>query len=127
LDTEARVADLTRALDKLRDARRSIVAVAAAWQARGIETEPLNLPLIHIQEAITEIESSGLEAAAPMLLHLLGRDLVNQFNAVRVSGAGLETEGDPDKRLHWLDLLDQAADRCISTLDRMRPLMQDEV
>ena len=121
------MADLARALEKLRDARRRIVKVAAEWQAQGIDTEPLNLPLIHVQEALAEIESLGLEAAAPQLLRLLGRDLVNHFNAVRVSGAGLETEGDPAKRLHWLDLLDRAAEDCISTLDRMRPLMPDEM
>ena len=120
------MADVVRAMEKLRAARRQIVLIAAEWQARGIDTEPLNLPLIHIQEALAELEALGLEAVVPKLLDLLGRDLGGHFNAVRVSGAGLETEDDPSKRLRWLDLMDQAADRCIVTLDRMRPLMPDE-
>ena len=117
------MADVGRALEKLRAARRRIVAVAAEWQAKGIDTQPLNLPLIEIQEAL---EAVGFDAAAPRLLDLFGRDLRDHFYVVRVSGAGLETEDDPSKRLQWLDLMDQAADRCISTLDRMRPLMPDE-
>jgi hypothetical protein len=119
---------MTEALDavqKLRAARRRIVQIAAAWQAAGVDTEPLNLPLIEIQEAIAGLEAIDLPAEVGRRLAVLAKELGNHFNAIRVSGAGLETEDDPPKRLRWLDLMEQAADGCIRTLDRMHPLMSD--
>ena len=115
-----------RAIDRLRAARRRLVEVAAAWQAEGIDTEPLNAPLIDIQEALAELEMLDLERAAAQQLSVFGRALRNHFNAVRVSGAGLETEDGAAARLRWLELIEQAADQCIGTLDRMRPLMHDD-
>ena len=111
-----------RAIETLRRARRRIVEIAAAMQAGGVDTEPLNLPLIQIQEALAELEATDLEAAAARRLEALGRELRSHFNAVRVSGAGLETEDRPDNRLRWLELIDSAADQCIRTVERMDPL-----
>ena len=111
--------DATVAMTKLRTARRAIIVTAAEWQAAGIDTEPLNLPLIQIQEALAELEAINFEAEAARHLPVLARELRNHFNAVRVSGAGLETEDNPLNRLRWLDMIEQAADRCIETLDRM--------
>ena len=118
--------DAAAAIKKLRRARRAIIEVAATWQAEGVETEPLNLPLIQIQEALAELEAINFEAEAARQLPLLARELRNHFNAVRVSGAGLETEDDRAKRLRWLDLMEQAADGCIAALGRMEPLMPDD-
>ena len=114
------------ATTKLRTARRAIIKIAAEWQAAGIDTEALNLPLIHIQEALAELEAINLEAEAARQLPVLARDLRNHFNAVRVSGAGLETEDDRSKRLRWLELMEQAADGCITAVNRMQPLMPDD-
>ena len=114
------------AIQKLRAARRRIVEIAADWQAKGFDTEPLNLPLIEIQEALAELEALDLPAAAAERLGVLAKQPGSHYSAVRVSGAGLETEGDPAKRLRWVDLMDAAADGCVRTLDRMRPLMQEQ-
>ena len=114
------------AIGRLRAARRRRVEIAAAWQAAGVDTEPLNAPLIDIQAALAELEVLDLERAAARQLSVVARALRNHFNAVRVSGAGLETEADASARLRWLDLIEQAADQCIGTLDRMRPFMHDE-
>ena len=122
----ARPMDVGRALEKLRLARRRIIEIAAAWQAAGIDTEPLNLPLIEIQEALAELESIDIAGAAHVRLGFLARELRNHYSAVRVSGAGLETEDDPTKRLRWLELMEQAADGCIGTVKKMEPLMPDE-
>ena len=118
--------DVGRALEKLRKARRRIIEVAAAWQAEGVDTEPLNLPLIEIQEALAELESIDIARAAHVQLGFLARELRNHYSAVRVSGAGLETEDDPSKRLRWLELIEQAADGCIGTVKKMEPLIPDE-
>ena len=118
--------DAASAVMRLRTARRAIITVAANWQAEGLDTEPLNLPLIEIQEALAELEAIHLDAEAARQLPVLARELRNHFNAVRVSGAGLETEDDPYKRLRWLELIEQAADRAISTVSRMEPLLPDE-
>ena len=122
----ARPMDVGRALEKLRLARRRIIEIAAAWQAAGVDTEPLNLPLIEIQEALAELESIDIAGAAHVRLGFLARELRNHYSAVRVSGAGLETEDDPTKRLRWLELMEQAADGCIGTVKKMEPLMPDE-
>lgn len=118
--------DASGVILRLRAARRSIITVAAEWQAEGLDTEPLNLPLIHIQEALAELEAINLDAEAARHLPVLARELRNHFNAVRVSGAGLETEDDPYKRLRWLDLIEQAADGAIDAVSRMEPLLSDE-
>ena len=114
------------AILKLRRARRAIVETAACWQARGFDTEPLNLPLIQIQEALADLESMDLDAEAGRQLRALAAELRNHLDAVRVSGAGLETEDDAARRVRWLDLIEDAADRCIRTIDRMQPLTEDE-
>ena len=118
--------EVGRALEKLRRARRGIIEIAAAWQAAGIDTEPLNLPLIEIQEALAELESIDIAGAANVQLGFLARELRNHYSAVRVSGAGLETEDDPAKRLRWLELMEQAADGCIGVVKKMEPLIPDE-
>jgi hypothetical protein len=118
--------DAEGAVQKVRAARRKIVQVTAAWQAEGRDTGPLNLPLIEIQEALAELEAIDLATEARRRLPALAKELGNHFSAVRVSGAGLETEDDPAKRLRWLGLMDDAADGCVRTLDRMRPLMHEE-
>ena len=103
-----------------------MIEVAAAWQAAGVDTEALNLPLIEIQEALAQLESIDIAGAAHVRLGFLARELRNHYSAVRVSGAGLETEDDPAKRLRWLDLMEQAADGCIGVVERMEPLLLDE-
>ena len=118
--------DAVRAKEKLRSAVRTVAAVAARWQAAGIDTEPLNLPIIQIQEAVAELEAIDLEAEAARQLAALARDLRSHFNGVRVSGAGLEAESNASKRLQWLELIEHEADGCVNTLDRMWPLMSDE-
>lgn len=115
-----------RAVENLRRARRRIVETAADWQARGIDTEPLNAPLIGIQEALAELEALDVPKVAAAAVYALGQDLRNEFNAVRVSGAGLETEDVPANRVRWLELMERAAERCIRTLDRMEPLLPDD-
>ena len=120
------VSPAVRAVEKLRHARRRIVETAADWQARGIDTEPLNAPLIEIQEALAELEAMDVPEVAARAVDVLGRELRNQFNAVRVSGAGLETEDVPANRVRWLELMEGAAERCIRALDRMEPLLPDE-
>ena len=84
---------------------------------------PLNVPLIEIQEALAELEAIDLPAQAGRRLMALAKELGNHFSAVRVGGAGLETEDDPAKRLRWLDLMQGAVDGRIRTLDQMHPLM----
>ena len=116
------MSETARAIETLRRARRRLVEIAAAMQAGGVETEPLNLPLIQIQEALAELEAMDLEAAAARRLEALGRELRSHFNAVRVSGAGLETEETQRNRLRWLELMDDAAERCIQIVERMDPL-----
>jgi nitrogen-specific signal transduction histidine kinase len=118
--------EAVRARQRLRAAVRAVVGVAARWQAEGLDTEPLNLPIIQIHEALAELEAIDLEAEAAQCLAALARDLRNHFNGVRVSGAGLETEDNPFKRLQWLELIEQEADRCVRALDRMWPLMPDD-
>jgi hypothetical protein len=103
------------AAGKLRAARHQIVHIAARWQAVGIDTSPLTEPLLVIQDAIADLE----RRAEADKFRSLSRDLRNHFNAVRVSGAGLETEDNRTNRLRWLDMIEQAADRCIETLDKM--------
>ena len=115
-----------RATETLRRARRELITVAADWQARGIDTEPLNAPLIEIQEALAELEALDVAKVAAEAVEVLGRDLRCQFNAVRVSGAGLEAEDVPTRCVKWLDLLSEAADQCIGIADRMDPLLSDE-
>ena len=100
---------------KLRAARHQIVHIAARWQAAGVDTSPLSEPLVVLQEAIADLD----RRAQAEQFHALSREMRNHFNAVRVSGAALETEDDPINRMRWLDLIEQAADRCIETLDRM--------
>ena len=46
-----------RAIRKIRSARDTIVRVAAAMQAKGINTSGLTPPLIEIQEALAELEA----------------------------------------------------------------------
>ena len=103
------------AVAKLLAARRQIAAVAAQWQAQGIDTSPLTGPLLAMQEAIAELETQS-EAEQ---FRALTRELRNHFNAVRASGAGLETEDDPAGRMVARPDGAGAADRCIETLDRM--------
>lgn len=116
------MSETARAIETLHRARRRIVEIAAGMQAAGVETEPLNLPLIEIQEALAELQAMDLEAAAARRLEALGRELRSHFNAVRVSGAGLETEQTKTNCLRWLELMDNAADKCIQIVDRMDPL-----
>jgi len=118
--------EAVRATQKLRAAVRTVANVAARWQAEGIDTEPLNLPIIQIHEALAELDAIDLEAEAAQRLTALARDLRNHFNGVRVSGAGLETEDNPLKCLGWLELIEHEADGCVRTLDRMWPLMPDD-
>ena len=100
---------------RLRAVRQQIVQVAARWQSEGVDTSPLAEPLTGMQEAIADLEAR----AQAEQFRALSRELRNHFNAVRVSGAGLETEDNPLHRLRWLDMIEQAAERCIETLDRM--------
>jgi nitrogen-specific signal transduction histidine kinase len=118
--------EAVRARQKLREAIRKVAGVAAQWQEAGVDTEPLNLPIIQVQEAIAELDAIDLESEAARRLAVLARELRNHFNGVRVSGAGLETEDNPAKRLRWLELIEQEADGCVCTIDRMWPLMSDE-
>jgi hypothetical protein len=104
-----------QAAAKLRAVRQQIAQVAAKWQAEGVDTSPLAGPLMGIQEAIADLEAR----AQAEQFRALSRELRNHFNAVRVSGAGLETEDDPVHRLQWLDMIEQAAERCIETLEKM--------
>jgi hypothetical protein len=103
------------AVTKLRTARQQITQVAAKWQAEGVDTSPLTGPLLVLQEAIAILE---VRADAEKF-RSLARELRNHFNAVRVSGAGLETEDDPLNRLRWLDMIEASAERFLETLDRM--------
>jgi hypothetical protein len=103
------------AAEKLRAARQQITHIAAQWQAEGLDTSPLAAPLLMLQEAIAAVEAR----AEADKFRALSRELRNHFNAVRVSGAGLETEDNPVNRLRWLDMIEQAADRFLETLDRM--------
>ena len=80
---------------------------------------------MEISEALADLEAIDLPAAAGRQLLALAKELGNHFSAVRVSGAGLETEDDPAKRLRWLDLMDAAADGCIGTVAKMEPLLGD--
>jgi hypothetical protein len=57
--------ELRRAIDHLRSARGRIVAVAADWQARGIDTAPLTPALIDLQEALADAEAFALLAGPP--------------------------------------------------------------
>jgi len=118
----AAMIDAVRAMNRLRRDRRTFIQTAAQWQEAGLNTDPLNLPVIELQEAIAELEAVDLEAQAATALSVRCNELRNHFNAVRVSGAGLETETDPSKRLLWLDLMEQAADRCIEVVRTMEPL-----
>jgi hypothetical protein len=117
--------EAVRATQRLRAAVRTVADVAARWEAAGIDTEPLNLPVIQIQEALAELAAIDLEAEAARRLAALARDLRNHFNGVRVSGAGLETEDNLRNRLEWLHLIELEADRCVRTIDLMWPLMSD--
>jgi hypothetical protein len=54
---------LHKAVQKIVQARGTIVRVAAGWQAGGIETSPLTEPLLEIQEALAQLET--LAAALP--------------------------------------------------------------
>ena len=60
---------LQLAIDRLRSARGRIVAVAADWQAQGVETASLTPALIDIQDALAELEGAAqcyrAAAAAP--------------------------------------------------------------
>jgi hypothetical protein len=104
-----------QAAAKLREVRQQIAQVAARWQAEGLDTSPLAGPLLGMQEAIADLEAR----AQAEQFRALSREMRNHFNAVRVSGAGLETEDDPVNRLRWLDMIEQAAERCIETLEKM--------
>ena len=117
--------DVSRQINRLLGARAKIAAVAAKWQREGIDSQALTAPLHDLHEAIFLLESlvPG-EADADRLLRL-GRQLREHFDAVRASGAGLETEENPSNRLRWLDLIDRAADRCIATVGRMESLLPD--
>jgi hypothetical protein len=57
------MSELRRVIDQLRAARGRIVAVAADWQARGIDTAPLTPALIDLQEAIAAAEDFAPPAA----------------------------------------------------------------
>ena len=60
-----RMTDIRLAIDRLRSARNRIVAVAADWQARGVETSALTPALVDIQEALAELEQpAGCHRAA---------------------------------------------------------------
>jgi hypothetical protein len=122
----AAMSNAVHAVERLRRARRAIIETAAEWQEAGLDTEPLNLPLIELQEAIFALEATDLEARAAASLSAYSKELRNHFNSVRVSGAGLESESNPAKRVVWLDLMEQAADRCIDTIGRMEPLLGEE-
>ena len=45
------------ALQKIGNARSTIIRVAAEWQAAGQETSPLAGPLCDIQEALSQLET----------------------------------------------------------------------
>ena len=74
---------LYKALQKIMQARRTIVRTAAAWQAQGIETSPLSDPLINLQEAIALLES--LSEPGP-----------GQDPAKLVEIAGVDADSPPD-------------------------------
>ena len=48
-----------RAIRKIRSARDTIIRVAAAMQAKGVDTSALTPPLVEIQEALAELEVVG--------------------------------------------------------------------
>ena len=56
---------LHKALQKIGDARGSIIRTAADWQASGVETSPLTAPLIEIQEALTLLQTLAASLPAP--------------------------------------------------------------
>jgi hypothetical protein len=76
------------AVAKLRSARETVVRIAADWQARGWDTSPLTEPLVHIQEAISDLEKNE---AAPLLLRL---DLDRIRKNLEQSVGGAQTDDD---------------------------------
>jgi hypothetical protein len=118
--------EASRALERLLTARARIVRIATEWQARGIDTSALAPSLVELQEAIYLVETLITDESDEIQLGRLGRELRDHFDAVRASGAGLDTEEDHSKRLRWLDLIERAADHCIATVDRMEPLFADD-
>ena len=48
---------LQKALQKIGQARSTIIRVAAEWQSAGHETSPLTEPLCEIQEALNQLET----------------------------------------------------------------------
>jgi hypothetical protein len=118
--------DVARQIERLRAARSRVITAAANWQRDGTDTSALAAPLVELQEAIYLLETSVPGEADADRLRRLGRALGEHFDAVRASGAGLETEESPLNRMRWLDLMDLAADQCIATVARMEPLFPDD-
>ena len=49
----------------------------------------------------------------------LRHDLRSGFNNVRLCLAALETETDPSEQVQWLQYIENAADKCLQTLEQI--------
>jgi hypothetical protein len=49
----------------------------------------------------------------------LRHDLRSGFNNVRLCLAALETENDPAEQVQWLQYIENAADKCVNTLEQI--------
>ena len=107
---------LQRALQKIVQARASIVKTAAQWQAQGIETSPLTDPTVEIQEALTQLEilaaslqadSAVTQAVTPAVTQAAGPGVTPAARAAApfVGAAGRAAEVPPGEPLSDVKVL----------------------
>ena len=118
--------DLHASLDRLRAARTEICHTAASWQRGGLDTAALAAPLAELQEAIHLLEALDPRESDGDRLVRFGWYLRDYYNAVRRGCERLNAEDPPTVQIRCLDLIGNAADQCISAVDRMEPLVADE-
>ena len=52
----------------------------------------------------------------------LRHDLRSAFNNVRLCAAAFETETDPGEQVQWLTFIENAAQKCIETVEQLEQL-----